>query len=149
MCATPRPKRQAVLAVLAADVAAHAAFFAVPTVVSKAIPSAPMPGAVVGAPTSVAALPAAVAKKSLTVDGAPAPVATTLKVPVAREAKAPKECAPVMADVAAPAEVVAAPAPLAKAPGPFIRPVLWWISLGWRWVTRATLVKSMPATEVR
>ncbi len=42
-----------------------------------------------------------------------------LKVPVAREAKALKERAPVTADVAAPAEVVAAPGPVAKVHGPF------------------------------
>jgi hypothetical protein len=46
MCATPRPKRQAVLAALAAVVA-------VPEVVAKAIPSAPMPGAVAGVPVTV------------------------------------------------------------------------------------------------
>jgi hypothetical protein len=39
--------------------------------------------------------------------------------PVAREAKALKECSPVMADVAAPTEVAAAPVPVAMAPGPF------------------------------
>ncbi len=50
MCATPRPKRQAPLAALAADVAAHAAVVAAPAAVAKAIPSAPTPGALVGAP---------------------------------------------------------------------------------------------------
>jgi hypothetical protein len=46
-------------------------------------------------------------------------VAKMLKAPVVREAKVSKECATVMADAAAPAEVVAMPAPVAKAPGPF------------------------------
>jgi hypothetical protein len=48
MCANPRPKRQVVLAVLAADVAVPAAVVAVPTAVAKAILSALMPGAVIG-----------------------------------------------------------------------------------------------------
>jgi hypothetical protein len=54
-----------------------------------------------------------------TVDGALAPVANTLKAPVAREAKASTECAPATADVAMPVEVVAAPAPVANAPDRF------------------------------
>jgi hypothetical protein len=54
MCTTSRPKRQAVLAVLAAEVAAPTAVVAVPTVVAKAILSAPMPGAVIGVPALVA-----------------------------------------------------------------------------------------------
>jgi hypothetical protein len=48
MCATPHPKHHAVLAVLAADVAAPAAVVAAPAAVAKAIPSAPIPRAVVG-----------------------------------------------------------------------------------------------------
>jgi hypothetical protein len=48
MCATPHPKHQAVLAVLAADVAVAAAVVAAPVAVAKANPSVPMPGAVVG-----------------------------------------------------------------------------------------------------
>ncbi len=115
MCATPYRKCQALLAVLAADVAAHAKVVAVPVVGAKAIWSAPMPGAVVGAPTAVAALPTAVAKMGRAV-GAPAPVAKKAKVPVAREAKASKECAPATADVVVSTEVVAVPAPVAKAP---------------------------------
>jgi hypothetical protein len=127
MCATPRPKRTKVLGTLAGDDAAHTAFAR----------------EAVGYPAAVAALPTAVAKKAGTVDGAPALVANTLKVPVVREAKASKECstamavantmkAPVereakaskecflaMADFVAPAEVVATPAPVMKAPGPF------------------------------
>jgi hypothetical protein len=103
----------------AADVAVHAAFFVAPAAVAKVILSAPIPGAVVGAPAAVAALPAAVAKMSGTVNGAPALVAQTSKVLVARETKASKECDPVTADVVTPAEVVAMPAPVAKAPGPF------------------------------
>jgi hypothetical protein len=43
--ATPRLKHQAVLAVLAADIAAHAAVVAAPTAMAKAIPSAPIPRA--------------------------------------------------------------------------------------------------------
>ncbi len=57
---------------------------------------------------AVAALPVAVGKKAGTANGASALVA-----------KAWKECSPVTADVAAPAEVVAAAAPVAKVPGPF------------------------------
>ena len=53
MCATPRPKHQALLAVLAADVAVHTAVVAVPAVVAKAIPSVPTPGALVGVSTAV------------------------------------------------------------------------------------------------
>jgi hypothetical protein len=84
-----------------------------------------------------------VAKKAGAVDGAPAPVANTLKapavreakgskecspatvvantlkVPVGREAKVSKDCSPAMADFVAPAEVVAMPAPVMKALGPF------------------------------
>ncbi len=101
--------------------------------------------AAVGYPTAVAALPIAVAKKAGTVNDAPAPVANTLKVPaareakaskecspatvvantlmvlVAREAKASKECSPAMADFVAlaNAEVVAKPVPIPQAPGPF------------------------------
>ncbi len=119
MCAAPRLKRQAVLAALTADVAARAAFFAVPVAVAKAILSVPTPGAVVGAHAAIAALPTAVAKKARTVNGAPAPVANTSKTLVAREAKATKECALATAYMAAPAEVVVAPMPVAKAPGPF------------------------------
>jgi hypothetical protein len=48
MCATPCPKHQAVLAVLAADVAALVAVNPVSMALVKAIPSAPMPGAVDG-----------------------------------------------------------------------------------------------------
>jgi hypothetical protein len=127
MCATPCLKRQAVLGALAGDEAAHTAFAR----------------AAVGTPAAVAAMLAAVAKKAGTVNGVPAPVANTLKAPVAREAKASKECSlaavvantlkalvarevkalkecsPAMADVAAPTEVVAAPAPGAKALGPY------------------------------
>ncbi len=58
MCATLRPKCQALLAALAADVAAHAAVVAVPAVIAKAIPSAPMPGALVGVPAAVVGAPA-------------------------------------------------------------------------------------------
>jgi hypothetical protein len=61
MCTTPSPKRKAVLAVLAEDVAAPAAVVAtpaavvpVPAAVAKAIPSAPTPGAVGGMPPLVA-----------------------------------------------------------------------------------------------
>jgi hypothetical protein len=127
MCATPCPKHQAVFGALAGDEAAHTAFAR----------------AIVGAPTAVAALPTAVAKKTGTVDGAHTPVANTSKAPVAREAKASKEyslvmavantsklpvaievkaskeCSLAMADVAAPMDVVAAPVPDRKAPGPF------------------------------
>jgi hypothetical protein len=129
MCATPRPKRTKVLGALAGDDAAHNAFTRV----------------AVGYPTAVAAFPTAVAKKVGTVDGVPAPVANTSKVPaareakaskecspatavantlmapVAREAKALKECSPAMADFVAPvdAEVVAKSAPVPQAPGPF------------------------------
>jgi hypothetical protein len=39
MCATPRPKHQALLAALAAEAAAHAAIVAAPAAVAKAIPS--------------------------------------------------------------------------------------------------------------
>ncbi len=46
-------------------------------------------------------------------------VANTSKVPVARGAKASKECSPATADIAAPAEVVAVPAPVGYVPGPF------------------------------
>jgi hypothetical protein len=56
-CATPHPKRQALLAALAADVAAHAAVVVAPAVVVKAIPSAPMPRALVGVPAAVVGLP--------------------------------------------------------------------------------------------
>ncbi len=116
MCATLRPKRKALLAGLVAeDVAANAAVVAVPAVVVKAIPSAPMHKAVVGTPTAIAALPTAVAKPAGTVVGAPVPVAKKAKAPVAREAKASKGCAPATADVPAPAEVVPAPTPVAKA----------------------------------
>jgi hypothetical protein len=126
MCATPCPKHQAPFAVLMADVAAHAAVVAAPAVVSKVIPSAPIPGAVIGAPAAVAAVPVAVAKMNGAVVGAPAPVAKKAKAQVAREAKVWKECAPATADVAVPVEVVATPTPVAKAkvpnesaPGPF------------------------------
>ena len=54
ICATPCPKRHAVLAALAADVAAPAAVIAVPTAVAKAIPSAPTLRAVVGKAALVA-----------------------------------------------------------------------------------------------
>jgi hypothetical protein len=62
MCTTPHPKHQALLAMLAADVAAHTAFFAAPAAVVKAIPSAPTPRAVVGIPAAVAALLTAAVK---------------------------------------------------------------------------------------
>ncbi len=58
MCATPHPKHQALLAGLTADVATHAAVVAAPVVVEKAIPSAPMPEALVGAPVAVVGTPA-------------------------------------------------------------------------------------------
>ncbi len=123
---TPHPKRQALLAALAADVAAHTAVVAAPAVVAKTILSAPTPGAGVGAPVAVAAVPAAVAKTAGAVVGVPAPVAKKAKALVAREAKASKECSPETADVATPVEVVTMPAPVAKAkahnesaPGPF------------------------------
>jgi hypothetical protein len=129
MCATPHPKHTKVLGTLAGDDATHNAFARV----------------AVGYPTAVAAFPTAVAKKDGTVDGAPAPVANTSKVPAAREgkalkecslvtavanmlmalvgreAKALKECSPAMADFVAPveAEVVAKPAPVPQVPGPF------------------------------
>ena len=54
MCATPRPKRQVVLAMLAADVATPAAVVAATAALVMSIPSASMPVAVVGAPPSVA-----------------------------------------------------------------------------------------------
>jgi hypothetical protein len=60
MCATPRPKCQALLAALAADVAAHAAFIAADVAVAKAIPSVPTPEALVGAPAAAIGAPAAV-----------------------------------------------------------------------------------------
>jgi hypothetical protein len=60
MCATPRPKRQVLLAPLAADVAAHAAAVAAPVAVVKAIPSVSTPGALVGMPAAVVGAPAAV-----------------------------------------------------------------------------------------
>jgi hypothetical protein len=119
MCATPCLKHQALHAVLAADVAAHTAVIAAPMGVANAILFALTSGAVVGAPTTFAAFPAAVAKTAGTVVGALALVAKKAKVLVAREAKASKRCAPVMADVAVPREVVATPAPVVKAPGPF------------------------------
>jgi hypothetical protein len=129
MCTTPRSKCTKVLGVLAGDDAVHNAFAR----------------AAVGYSTAVAAFPTAVAKKARTVDGAPTPVANTLKVPTAREvkalkecyqatavvntlmapvvreAKASKECSPAMADFFAPAdaEVVAKPAPVPQVPGPF------------------------------
>ncbi len=127
MCTTPCPKRQAVFGALAGDEAAHTAFTR----------------AIVGAPTAVAALPTVVAKKAGAVDGAPTLVANTSKAPVAREAKASKECSPAMAvantsegpmaieakaskkcslamaDVAAPMDVVAVPAPDTKTTGLF------------------------------
>jgi hypothetical protein len=74
MCATPHPKRQAVLGVLAADVAAHATF-------TRAVFDAPM---------AIAALPVVVAKEAGTVNGTPVLVANMSKVPVARKAKALK-----------------------------------------------------------
>ncbi len=48
-------------------------------------------------------------------------VANTLMAPVAREAKASKECSPAMSDFSAPvnAEVVAEPAPVPQVPAPF------------------------------
>ena len=54
MCATPHPKRQAVLAALAKDVAVPTAVVAAPAVMANVILSAPMPGAVVGAPALLA-----------------------------------------------------------------------------------------------
>ncbi len=65
MCATPRPKHQAVLAALAADVAAPNAVVAAPTAVAKAIPSAPTPGSVIG--VSAAAIAAHAAAVSIAV----------------------------------------------------------------------------------
>ncbi len=59
MYVTLRQKRQAVLATLAADVAMPTAVISVPAMVVKAIPSAPMLGAVVGAPAAVVAVPVA------------------------------------------------------------------------------------------
>jgi hypothetical protein len=127
MCNTSCLKHRKVLGVLAGDESVHAAFVR----------------AAVGAPEAVAALPAAVAKKAMTVSGATTPVANMLnalvareamaleecspstavantsKAPVAREAKASKECSPVTTDVSVPTEVVAAPAPVVKAPGTF------------------------------
>ncbi len=81
MCATPRLKHKKALGMLAGDEAVHTAFAR----------------AAVGYPLAVAALPAAVAKKARTVDGAPAPVANMSKAPAAREAKALKECSPATA----------------------------------------------------
>jgi hypothetical protein len=60
MCATPRPKNQALLAALAADVASHTAVVAVPAEVVKAIQSAPTPEALVGMPAAVVGMPMAV-----------------------------------------------------------------------------------------
>jgi hypothetical protein len=54
MCAAPRPKPQAVLVALAADVAAPAVVVAAPVAVEKAIPSGPISRAVICAPTLVA-----------------------------------------------------------------------------------------------
>jgi hypothetical protein len=119
MCATPCPKRQALLAALTADAAVHTAVVAAPAAVAKVIPSVPRPGSVVGTPVAVAALPAVVAKTAETVIGTSSPVAKKLKAPVASLAKASKECALVAADVAAPAEVVAMPTPVRKVPGLF------------------------------
>jgi hypothetical protein len=82
--------------------------------VAKAILSVPMPGAVVGAPMAVPALPVAVAKIAGTVVGTPTPFVKKAKAPVAREAKVSKECAPATADIAAPAKVVAMPAPVVQ-----------------------------------
>jgi hypothetical protein len=61
MCTTPRLKHKKVLGVLAGDEAAHTAFAQV----------------AIGYSAAVTALPAALAKKARTVDGAPAPVANT------------------------------------------------------------------------
>ncbi len=73
-----------------------------------------MPGAIIDAPAAVAVVPAAVAKIAGAVIGVPATVAKKVKAPVAKKAKVTKKSAPVMADVAAPAEVVLAPVPVAK-----------------------------------
>jgi hypothetical protein len=59
MCITPHPKCQAILVMLATDVAAPTEVVAMPVVVVKAILSAPTPGAVVGITTAVVAAPAA------------------------------------------------------------------------------------------
>jgi hypothetical protein len=84
-CATPRLTRKVVLAVLAADfpmpTAAVAAPAEVAKVMAKKIFSAPTPGAVVDAPTAVAAVPPALAKIAGAVIGAPAPVAKNAKAP--------------------------------------------------------------------
>jgi hypothetical protein len=87
MWATLYQKRQALFAVLTADIAAHAAVVVVPTAVAKVIPSAPMSGAVVGASMSIVALPAALEKMARTVIGAPAPLAKKTKAPVVREVR--------------------------------------------------------------
>jgi hypothetical protein len=122
MCATPHPKHWAVLGALAADEATHIAFAR----------------AAIGAPTAVAALPTAAAKKAGTVDGAPAQVEYTLKAPVvrdtskapeAREAKASKECSPATADVAAQMRKwLPRPCLWQRHLVLFIQPVLWWRS---------------------
>ena len=120
MCATLHPKCRAVLGALAADEAMHISFTR----------------AAIGAPTAVAALPAMAAKKAGTVNGAPTPVANTskvpvardtLKAPVAREAKASKECSPAMADSATQMwKWLPCPRLWQRRPVLFIQPVLWW-----------------------
>jgi hypothetical protein len=91
----------------------------VPATAGKGILSAPTPGAVVGTPTAVAALPVAAAKMTGTVVGVFLPVAETSQALVGREVKASMECAPVVADDAVSKEVVTAPVPAIKGPGPF------------------------------
>jgi hypothetical protein len=132
MCATPPPTCKYVLAALAADfpmpVVAIAAPAEVAKVMAKKIFSAPMPGAVVDAPTAVAAVPAAVANIAGAVIGAPALVAKNAKVPAIA---APAEVAKVMAKkifsapmpgaiVDVPAAVAAVPAVVAKIAGAVI-----------------------------
>jgi hypothetical protein len=91
---------------------------ALPVKVAKAFFSTPIPGAVVDPSTAVAAVPLAVAKISGAVVGAPAPVAKKAKAPVAKKAGVTKESALVMANVAAPAEVLPSTVPVAKAMAP-------------------------------
>jgi hypothetical protein len=129
MCATPRPKQNKVLGVLAGNQTAHAAFaqaaVGLPTVIG-ALPAAVAKkdwAFIAGAPkpvaNAVAALPVAVGKKAGTVNGGPALVA-----------KASEECSPVMADVAAPIEVVVAPTPVMKVPAPFLPTI---VVMGHHW----------------
>jgi hypothetical protein len=87
MCTTPRLKCQAVLAMLASDVAAPTAVVAATAVVAKAILSAPMPRAVFDMPTLVSKK-ATVSKESVSV---PAPVAIVSALAPVAKAKAPDE----------------------------------------------------------